>query len=77
MARPYKHATPICLVLTAIAAIGVVIGIMTRQPIVVIIGLLPTAVYEAYRTMGESTRWASWLLVVVRVGVDEGRRCIP
>lgn len=29
--------------------------------------LLPTAIYEVYRTQGETTKWASWLLLLVVV----------
>lgn len=33
------------------------------MPLLVLI--LPTVIYEVYRTQGESTKWASWLLLVV------------
>ena len=67
MAKAYKHATPICFALTLVALVGVIIGIMMRQPIVTIVLLVPTVIYEVYRTEGESTKWASRLLLVVVV----------
>ncbi len=68
MAKPYKYATPICLALTALAIIGAVLAFLLWNPLPLLILLLPTAVYEVYRTQGESTKWASWLLLLVVVG---------
>jgi hypothetical protein len=65
MAKAYKHATSICFVLTLLAALGIIIGILTWQPLVTIGLLLPAVIYEVYRTEGESTKWASRLLLVV------------
>lgn len=65
MAKAYKYATPICLVLTILAALGIVIGLLTWRPLITIIFLLPTVIYEVYRTEGKSTKWASWLLLAV------------
>jgi hypothetical protein len=65
MAKPFKHAAPICLGLTALAAVGVALGIALWNPLPLLILLLPVVGYEAYRTQGGSTRWASWLLLVV------------
>jgi hypothetical protein len=74
MARPTKYATLICLILTVLAVLGIWIGIVTRNPedsggvssaIWPMIALLPAVGYEAYRTEGVSTRWASWGLVLV------------
>jgi len=67
MAKPFKHATPICLGLTVLALVGVALDIVLWNPLPLLILLLPTVAYEAYRTQGESTRWASWLLLVVVV----------
>lgn len=67
MARPYKYATPICLALTALAIIGAVLAFLLWNPLPLLILLLPTAIYEAYRTQGETTKWASWLLLLVVV----------
>ncbi len=82
MARPTTYATPICLGLTALAAVGIVLGIATREVMYPIGFLVPTIAYEAYRTEGASTRWASWalaalivaLVVVTVVGVEYDTR---
>jgi len=67
MAKPYKRAASICLVLTILALVGAVIGILRSNPLLTIFFLLPTVIYEAYRTEGQSTRRASWLLLLVLV----------
>jgi hypothetical protein len=67
MAKAYKHAGLICFVLTAVAAIGIIVGLVTWQPIVPLLLLIPTIAYEVYRTEGESTKWASRLLLLVFV----------
>lgn len=67
MAKPYKYATPICLALTALAIIGAVLAFLLWNPLPLLILLLPTVIYEVYRTQGESTKWASWLLLLVVV----------
>jgi len=64
MAKPTTYATPICLALTILAAIGLIIGWINHSAIVVLILLLPAVAYEVYRTEGESTRWASWALAI-------------
>ena len=65
MAKPYKYAMPICLALTALAIIGAVLAFLLWNPLPLLILLLPTVVYEVYRTQGESTKWASWLLLII------------
>ncbi len=60
MAKPTKHATPICIALTIIAALGIILGLAFAQPLIPIILLIPTAIYEVYRTEGTSTKAASW-----------------
>jgi len=67
MAKPFKYATPICIGLTILAALGVALGIALWNPLPLLVLLLPAVAYEVYRTQGESTRWASWLLLVVVV----------
>lgn len=69
MAKPTTHATPICIAVTVTAAVGLVIGLATGNALYPILTLLPAVGYEAYRTEGESTRWASWGLVVTLVAV--------
>ena len=65
MAKPTKHATLICTIMTIVAIIGILLGILFSKPIIIVACLLPTVIYEAYRTEGESTRWASWVLLLV------------
>ncbi len=60
MAKPYKNATPICIILTIVAVLGIIFGLIYSQPLIPIILLLPAAVYEVYRTEGKSTKAASW-----------------
>lgn len=67
MAKPYKYATMICIVLTILAALGIIIGLLTWRPIITIIFLLPAVIYEVYRTEGRSTKWAAWALLVVLI----------
>jgi hypothetical protein len=67
MARPTKHAALICAILSAVAAVGIIIGLVAKSPVVVMIALAPSVAYEVYRTEGETTRWASWALAGVLV----------
>ena len=69
MARPTQHATPICLVLTALAALGIFLGFATDEMMWPVGFLVPTVAYEAYRTEGASTRWASWMMVALIVAL--------
>jgi len=63
MAKPYQHATLICLILSFLALLGIIIGVLQSNPLIIIIFLLPTIIYEVYRTEGISTKWASWGLL--------------
>jgi len=65
MAKSYKHASLICSVLTGFTLIGIIMGIIKSNPLIAIIFLLPTVIYEVYRTEGKSTKWASWALLIV------------
>jgi len=67
MAKPYQYATPICLVLTLLAGLGIVLGLNTFNPLTIVLFLLPTVLYEVYRTEGASTKFASWGLLIVFV----------
>ena len=69
MARPTKYAIPICLGLTALAGLGVALGFVTDEVMWPVVLLVPTVAYEAYRTEGVSTRWASWLMLVLMIGL--------
>ena len=65
MAKPTKYAVPICLVLTALALLGIVLGIVLKNALITMFFLLPTICYEVYRTEGKSTKASSILLLVV------------
>ena len=67
MAKPTKHAALICTIVSVISLIGIIIGILISRPIIIVILLLPAAIYEAYRTEGPSTRWASWVLILLLI----------
>lgn len=67
MAKPYKNATTICAVLTVLAGLGVVLGLIYSEPLIPIILLIPVAVYEVYRTEGKSTKAASWGMLALLV----------
>lgn len=80
MARPTKNAFLICTIMTIVAAIGIIVGLAAKSPIVILLALTPSVAYEVYRTEGETTRWASWVmagvlilefvLVVFNIGFD-------
>lgn len=65
MPKSVTYATPICLVLTILAAIGLVFGWFDHNAIIILILLLPAIGYEIYRTEGVSTKWASWVMLIV------------
>ncbi len=67
MARPTKHAPKICFATIAFMVLGLLAGLVTDQPLWAVIGLLPVTIYEVYRTEGESTTWASWVMLAVLV----------
>lgn len=65
MAKPTKYAPHLCTLFMVIALIGIILGFVFKQPIIPILLLMPTAIYEAYRTEGKSTKTASIVLVAV------------
>ncbi|MDD3774090.1 MAG: hypothetical protein PHW50_02325 [Patescibacteria group bacterium] len=67
MAKPTTYATPICIGLSIVAAIGLIIGLKTTNPLWIAFFLLPTVIYEIYRTEGNSTRWSSLMLLAVLI----------
>jgi hypothetical protein len=67
VAKPTKYAPLICTILSVIAAIGVILGLWLRSPLIILLVLAPSVGYEAYRTEGDSTRWASWTMVGVLI----------
>ncbi len=69
MAKPNKYAPLLCTIFMVIAIIGIVLGFVFKQALIPIILLLPTAIYEAYRTEGKSTKTASIVLLAVLVAL--------
>lgn len=67
MAKPTQFAPHICAACSALALLGVVLGFWLSSPLLMVVLLLPTALYEAYRTEGKSTKASSFLLVAVLV----------
>ncbi len=62
MAKPTKNAPMICTIMSVVALLGIIIGLIFDSPLIIVLGLAPSVVYEIYRTEGESTRWASWVM---------------
>jgi len=67
MPKPTRYATSICLVLTIIAAIGLIFGWLNHNVLIILVLLLPAVIYEVYRTEGDSTKWASWVMLITVV----------
>lgn len=67
MAKPTKYAALICTIVSIFALIGIIIGILTSKPLFIAIFLIPTVIYEVYRTEGPSTKWASWVLLLILI----------
>ncbi len=68
MAKPTKYAVLISVACTILAIIGVAIGLLKGNPLVIIFFLLPTVVYEVYRTEGNSTKTSSVILLLILIG---------
>ncbi|MBU2602874.1 MAG: hypothetical protein KKA32_12040 [Actinobacteria bacterium] len=67
MAKPTKHAAKICLVLSIIVVLGALIGLLAKSPLVLLLALTGSVLYQVYRTEGETTRWASRTLLAALV----------
>lgn len=67
MAKPTKYAVPICTVLSVIALIAIILGLIFKSALLIMIFLLPTVIYEVYRTEGKSTKASSGLLLLVLI----------
>lgn len=65
MAKPTTYATAICTALSALVIIGIVLGFWQQNILYTLGFLLPAVIYQVYRTEGESTKWASWIMLVV------------
>jgi len=57
----------VCSILTAWAIGGILLGLALHSVLLMTCFLLPVVGYEIYRTKGESTKLASWGLLVVLV----------
>ncbi len=68
MAKPYKNAQQICIILSIIAGLGLLIGLAQSSALIAILALLPSTIYEVYRTEGKSTILASWGMLGTLVG---------
>ena len=62
-----KTATTVCYVLTGIAIITLIVGIWLKNPYWVIAGIVPSALYEAWRTEGYYTKIASVVIAGLSV----------
>lgn len=67
MAKPTQYATPICLVLTLIALVGIILGLIIKSPLLICVFVLPTVGYEIYRTEGTSTKLSSIILFIILI----------
>jgi hypothetical protein len=56
-----------CLIITFVAVIFIGLGFIFKSPLLMIIGLLPAAFYEAYRTWGITTKLASIILCLILI----------
>jgi hypothetical protein len=65
MPKPTKYATLICTILSVLVFIGIIIGLIKTSPLIITIFLIPSVIYEVYRTEGESTKAASVILLLV------------
>lgn len=65
MAKPFKNALPVCLILTLIALIGCLLAFFFKLPLLSALFILPAAVYEVYRAEGILTKAASGIYTVI------------
>ncbi len=67
MAKPTKYAPLICTIVSILALVGIIIGLLTGHPLIIVFLLLPAVIYEVYRTEGESTKAASVILLLILI----------
>ena len=67
MARSTEHPALICFICTILTIAGIAAGWYWHKALVETIALLPAAAYEAYRTEGVSTIWASWGMLAILI----------
>ncbi|MDD3662232.1 MAG: hypothetical protein PHG63_04170 [Candidatus Dojkabacteria bacterium] len=65
MAKPTKHAPLICTIVSVLALIGIIAGLLSGNALWILFLIIPAAIYEAYRTEGTSTKLSSFLLLGV------------
>lgn len=65
--KPTKYAKLFCALAMISAAAGIAIGLITGNPLWIIIFLFPAVIYEIYRTQGVSTNWASWMMLFILI----------
>lgn len=65
MAKPTKYATAICFILSVLLVAGIVLGFWQKNVLYILGFLLPAVIYQVYRTEGRSTKWASWIMLIV------------
>lgn len=68
MAKKYKNASKICIILSILAGLGIIFGLAKNNALITIIALLPATAYEVYRTEGKSTKTASWGMLGTMIG---------
>lgn len=66
-AKPTKNAKLICTLTMISALFGIILGLLTNNPLWIIFFLFPAVIYEIYRTQGVSTKWASWMMLFLLV----------
>jgi len=59
MPKPTKNATLFCIIASILAIVGILLGRKFDSVLISMFFLLPTIVYEIYRTEGDSTKYAS------------------
>jgi len=68
MAKPTKNAGLYCVILTIFTVILSIVAFHFHNPLWIIIGLLPTVIYEIYRTKeGATTEYSSILLLIILI----------
>lgn len=66
-AKPWKFAGLISVLVTIVAAGGLLAAFLSGRVLWGVVLLLPLVGYEAYRTAGETTRWASWAMLILLI----------
>ena len=63
----FKLARTICWILSIFTIATIIIGLFTKNPFTIIIGIVPAAVYEVIRTEGYYTKIASAAIAILVV----------